>query len=421
MCPATGRARRGNGRTPRSSRSLALLAGLLLASPRVAAAQPRPDRLVEFELGAVREQLQLFGAGVPEPDVATGGVRTLRRIESTVAPLLVRLHGRRVTLDVATHLADHALSLTDSSGRDATARLRGVGDVRLRLTSPLLGGRLLVTAGTTLPTGREALNGEELTTLRVLSTPALGTAGTAASNGLGATAGLVASGRTGAVSWAAGGSYEHRQLVRPLDVLVVGSPATELLPAHTRRLFGTVEVPLGPHRAALSVHREGYGTDQLRVTGAPTDPIATLTLGAVHGADAQLVFDLASSSRRLEVWSGVRHRARHIRDDQPVPASDARFWHGGTRVVLDARDGVQVDLAVDGRWQSGFGLPGGFATQEALSGGITIGVAVRRTTFSWQPFVRLSDGRVRPRANPRPDNGTRFGGVALGMTLRGGV
>jgi hypothetical protein len=382
-------------------------------------AQDRLAGATAVATGVIQETLRFGGEGLLQGGAPDGDSVRVKAVRLRTIPVTASLAlGSRWSVEVAALYADGDVTAADAvDGGEQRFRLQGVSDVRVRAAGRFLDDALIVTLGANAPTGATALDGPELAALRVLAAPALGLGGAAVGAGAGGTVGLVASRAVGAWALALGGSYEVRGAYQPIAAFAAGAPGTEFRPASVVRALGSAEGRLGAHRVALALSGEFFGEDRLRgpADGA-ADPIATVTLGPVLGADVQAQLALWNWREAL-LWTSVRYRANHARDGFTVEGSDGTYVEGGARLAIPARPRTDLVLALDGRVHTGLAIDAGLATSGVSSGTATLGLAHRLGALSLQPFVRGTVGRVQARGAARDRVRAGLSGLAGGLVL----
>jgi hypothetical protein len=388
--------------------ALALAAPLAPLAPLASlAAQDRLLGLRAAGAGVTAETVW-FGDGVAQAGLLGGDSLRVTRVSQLSVPITaVTPIGSSWTLDATTVYATGSVQLAGAAGRTAT--LSGLSDVRLRATGRLLDETVLLTAGVNLPTGRQELDGEQLTALRTIAAPALGMLAPPVGQGPSGTLGVLLARRAGAWAVAGGVSYEVRGEFAPVAALVAGAPSIDFTPGDVVRASLGADRLVGRHRLSLALSADLFAEDRLRAGGAT---LANVQLGPVLTTDLQLQL-AAPRLRELVLWSTNRWRARFSRDGVTVPGSAGNYLDGGLRGSLPL--GVRTDLfaAADARWHTGLDVGDALATAGVTGGGLTLGLSRRVAALTVQPFVRGQAGRLRFQ---RATDASFTGGTA-GLTI----
>jgi hypothetical protein len=384
-------------------RALRLPAALLAVPGALPMALHAQDRLLGLRAAGASvsaEAVWFGGAGVPQASVVGGDtVRLTRATQLSVPITAVTPLGGNWSLDATTVYATGSVQLEgapSSGARRRTATLAGLSDVRLRATGRLFDERLLITAGANLPTGRTALDAEQLTALRAIAAPALGMLAPPVGQGPSGTLGVLLARQAGAWALAGGVSYEVRGEFAPVSALVAGAPSIDFRPGNVVRGSLGADRLVGRHRVSAAFSADVFAEDRLRAGGAPasTADLAQVRLGPVFTSDVQLQL-AAPRVRELVVWGTNRWRARFSRDGVTVPGSSGNYLDGGLRTSLPVAARTDYFLAGDARWHTGLDLDDALATAGVAGGGLTFGLSQRVGILTVQPFVRGQAGRLR--------------------------
>ena len=396
--------------------AIALLTPALAAPRTPLLAQDRLLGLRAAGAGVTAEAVRFGGDGVSQASLLGGDSLRVTRVSQLSVPVTAVVPlGRSWTLDATTVYATGSVQLAGAARRTAT--LSGLSDVRLRATGRLLNETVLLTAGVNLPTGRQELDGEQLTALRTIAAPALGMLAPPVGQGPSGTLGVLLARQAGAWAVAGGVSYEVRGEFAPVAALVAGAPSIDFTPGDVVRASLGADRLVGRHRVSLAFSADVFAEDRLRAGGATAGAAAGATLaevrlGPVLTTDLQLQL-AAPRLRELVLWSTNRWRARFSRDGVTVPGSNGNYLDGGLRGSLPL--GVRTDLfaAADARWHTGLEVDDALATAGVTGGGLTLGLSRRAGALTVQPFVRGQAGRLRFQ---RAADATFTGGTA-GLTI----
>lgn len=410
----------------RALQAIALSTGAIIMTARSLSAQ---DRLVSnrfFGAGASYESITFGGSGLAQ--TAFGGLDSTRitRVRQFTFPITAAMPlGAGWRLDVTTLYSSGTVTYTDPSAGNATrtATLSGVSDVRVRATGRVVGDGLIVTLGANAPTGRTSLNTVEFSSLRILSSPALGMGSTPVGSGPSGTVGVVLPQQVGDWSMAYGMSYEFRGRYQPIAALSAGSSSADFTPGGVVRASVSGDRTVGPHRLSIAMATDVFTEDKLKSeSSADTSgkgggrSVATVRLGPVFSADAQLQI-AAPRVRELLAYTSYRWRAPFARDGKTVERSSGQYVESGVRSAWPLAPGRDFMVSGDVRWQSGLGIDLGLPTAGVTSGGATLGLSLRRGLAAVQPYVRVQAGSLTQRTATVNKPTQAFSGAAAGVVF----
>jgi len=379
-----------------------------------------------FGVGASYESITFDGAGLVQ--TAFGGLDSTRitGVRQLTFPVTAAMPlGGGWRLDMTTLYSSGSVTYTDPTAGNATrtATLSGVSDVRVRATGRVVRDGLIVTLGANAPTGRMSLSTTEFSSLRILSSPALGMGSTPVGSGPSGTLGLVVPQTVGGWSMAYGMSYEFRGRYQPIAALSTGSASANFAPGGVVRASVSGDRSVGPHRLSVAIATDVFGADKLKnETTADTagrvgaGSVATVRLGPVFSADAQLQI-AAPRVRELLAYTSYRWRAPFARDGQTVDRSSAVYVETGVRSAWPVALGRDLVVSGDVRWHSGLGLDLGLPTAGVTSGGATVGLNLRRGLMAIQPYVRAQAGSLTQRTATGNKPTQAFSGTAAGVVF----
>ncbi len=402
------------------------LRGMALVAVSASTAQAQ-DRLIASKMaaaGASYEVITFGGAGLAQ--TAFNGVDSVRvrRVRQFTLPLTAAMSiGAGWRLDVTTLLSSGSITYRDraENGATRTAALSGISDIRMRATGRVLRDGLIVTVGANAPTGRTTLSPGEFSTLRILSSPALGMGSTPVGAGPSGTIGAVVPQQMRGWQMAYGASYEMRGRYQPIAALSAGSASADFRPGSVVRASITGDRVVGPHRLIVAMAADVFSTDRLsgplriNANGSSSSE-ATVRLGPVYSADAQLQL-AAPHTRELLVYSAYRWRAPFARDGITVERSSGKYLDTGVRGALSMGPGRDFVFAADGRWHSGLGVDLGLPTSGVTSGALTMGFNIRRALMSWQPYLRGQAGALSQRTASALRTSQSFRGMTAGLVF----
>ena len=263
-----------------------------------------------------------------------------------------------------------------SGGATQTLTMSGLSDLRVRLSGPIIGDAVRLTAGVNLPTGTTGLSADGMTVLQTIAAPALEMPVGALGLGFGGTLGLVAAREAGSWALAIGASAETRRAYTPIDLALTSGPAvTTLTPGNALHLTLGATRALGDDRLALLVVADAYQKDEL-TTGAGSGPSTQVayTLGPQVSALGQLEVALPGW-RQAGGSLAVRYRS---------PFSDATgasvSGSGGTYVeaaftgVRGGATGPALILGADARYHTGLPFTSALVGAAVSAVGATVGM-----------------------------------------------
>jgi hypothetical protein len=392
-----------------------LLAPLCLGVP-IAGLSAQTVRMTDPVSAGLAVQYESWSLGDGLPQDAGGAV--VRRVSQLSVPWSVVVPlGERWQLDAGGALASGRVRLAaaDSLVGGDRYELSGLTDVRVRLTGHLVGDRVLLTLGGTIPTGRTELDLEQLRAQQVLAAPVFGLSAPVLGTGAAATAGIVVTQPAGRWVWALGASYELHGGYSPLAV--VSDLAVDFRPSDAVRVSLGGDVVLGQHAMSLGLAAEFYGDDRLSSPGndefEPFDE--RKSLGPIFTADWRLDLGVAGF-RELSLHVVDRYRTRFSRGDSTVANSAGNYLDAGIRAVppLGRRTALVAALSV--RHQTGLDVDRSIATAATLGGGLTLGLLQEIGGHMLQPFVRAQAARFES-GDERVTGSSLGAGVALRLVF----
>ncbi len=391
---------------------------LLLTATRTADAQDRLIGLRALSGGGVFEQVRFGDAGLVQGALVGGDSIRVKQATQFSFPVSAAVPlGRSWNLDVTSIYSAGEVAFTPlAGGAERTATLSGLSDVRLRATGRFFDDALVFTAGFNAPTGATQLDTLQLTALRVLAAPALAMGAVPVGAGASGTVGLLSAHQIGSWAAAVGVAYELRGTYQPVAALAAGAPSADFQPGNVVRLSLGLDGLVGRHRLSLTATGDVFTNDELRGAVAGAAPLATVKLGPVLGADAQLQLAVPRL-RELVLWSAARYRANYARDGFTVDNSNGTYFDAGVRSAIPITVRTDLVLAVDGRSHSGLAVDEGLPTSGVTSGTVTLGFAQRIGGLSLQPFVRTTAGRVQARGAARDRQSADFTGFSGGLVI----
>jgi len=269
-------------------------------------------------------------------------------------------------------------------GGDRATTIYGPTDLKLRMTGPLLGDNLLLTAGVNIPTGKVGLNTDETNTLQAIGAPALRMPVGAFGTGAGFTLGVIRAFQGDEWAFALGGSVEQRSEYAPIALLLsTGKAETKVTPGTAAHITLGFDRSLGEHRLSALVVGDLFSKDKVRFDqGGGAEGINDFTLGPQVTLTTRL--DFASSHWR-ESGLSLAARTRGQFSDASgttVAGSSGTYFEGSLGGVLGGADGKGFIVAVDGRMHSGLKFTDSLMGAAVTAVGLTLGVETQRARTS---------------------------------------
>ncbi len=264
------------------------------------------------------------------------------------------------------------------SGGDDALLLAGPTDLKLRLSGPLAGDKLTMTAGLNLPTGITGLDAEQTGVLQAVGAPALAMPVGAFGTGAGGTLGLVSAIERGAWALAFGASVEQRTEYTPIAIALAGArSATSVTPGTAIHVSLGADRVVGADRLSLLLVADGFTRDKVSVGGdGAAGAQFDYTLGPQVTAFTRLDF---SGERWREGATTVAVRYRSAFTDgvgTKVSGSNGTYLEGSIGGVRGGASGAGFVIGADGRWQSGLAFTDALVGAAATVGGVTLGFEV---------------------------------------------
>jgi hypothetical protein len=303
-------------------------------------------------------------------------------VAQVAVPFQVRVDAGAWTFDVTGAYAAGAVHIPSASAdsSDDVALLAGPTDVKVRVSGPLVGDQLLVTAGINLPTGTTGLDAEQLNVLQTVSAPGLAMPIAAYGTGTGGTLGLIEVMQAAGWTVALGGSVEKRTEYTPIALAVSAGNGgdTRLTPGMATHVTLGLDRLIGSSRLSVLALTDLYGTDRVAFAGGGVESEAThFRLGPQVAAFTTLDFAGDKWSEGALSLS-VRHRSPFTdASGIAVAGSDGNYVDGALGGVLGGGNRTGLVIGVDGRWQSGLPFTTALVGAAATAGGATLGVETR--------------------------------------------
>jgi hypothetical protein len=343
-------------------------------------------------------------------DTLRQGTLKVTSLEQAYLPVSSRLPmGADWNLDLSWAYARGSIAV----GAEAPLELRGLTDVRVRLSGPIVRDHVLVTLGFNGPTGTVQLNEAQIDALRILGAPALQLGVPVFGTGIGGSGGLVFAGQLAGWAVAAGAAYEYRGRYSPVEALIAGAATiTELDPAESMRYSLGVDRLVGPHRLSLLWSSDRFKDDRLGFPGA-TDLHTTYRLGNNTRWYGQ--FDAFVPYFRQVTLSVERRTRAEFRDSEGilVPGSNGSVTAAALSGILGPPRGFGLLLGADLRKDSGLELDDTFVTAAMDARAFTLGVVIPMGAASLRPFARWESGTLDLGSQAAVASGVSYG-VRLG-------
>lgn len=304
---------------------------------------------------------------------AAGAVTDVRQL---ALPLQVQFNlSDRWVLDFGGAAASSSVTVL-GGGATHTLTLSGVSDVRVRVSGPIIGDAVRVTAGVNLPTGTVGLSSDETNVLQSIAAPALEMPVGALGLGLGGTLGLVAAREAGPWALAIGASAESRRAYTPIDLALAGAPSLmTLTPGSALHVTVGATRAVGESRLSLLAVADAYQKDALTTAnGSGQSTQVQYTLGPQVSAVGRL--DLALSGwREASSTLAVRYRAPFSdANGASVSGSGGSYVEAAFTGVHGATTGLGLLLGTDARYQTGLPFTSALVGAAVSAIGATLGV-----------------------------------------------
>ena len=318
-----------------------------------------------------------FGTAVAQP---AGDITDVRQV---AVPLHTRFQlQRRWTVDVSGAVSSSTVSL-NTNGTERTLSLSGLSDVNVRLTGPLKGDAVMLTAGLNIPTGSTELDGDATTVLQTAAAPALSMPVGALGLGFGGTIGVLGAREAGPWAVALGASVEQRSEYTPVALALSGTTSrTTLAPGMATHLSLGADRSVGAHRLSLLVVGDVYAEDQLTTATGSTSSASQYSLGPQVTAIGRLDFARAG-------WHGTAANASFRMRSEFTDAAGTTVAGSGGSYLEASIGGVRgsvtrpgLILGADARYHSGLDFTSALVGAAVTAVGATVGV-------DW-PFARAS-------------------------------
>jgi len=322
-----------------------------------------------------------FQTAIPQ---AAGAVAD---VAQAAVPFRIRGTIGRWSADLSGAGAYGAVHLTSSSAsgesEDRLVSIAGPTDLKLRLTGPLVGDALQLTAGFNIPTGKVQLDGDETAALQAVGAPALHMPVGAYGTGAGMTLGVVRAFEGEDWAMAIGASAEQRTEYSPIAIaLSSGTSLTKVTPGTAVHVTAGLDRALGEGRWSLLFVGDVFSRDKVRLSATADDGSNDYTLGPQFSFVSQMA--LAANGWR-EASLNVAARMRSAFSDatgQKVSGSSGTYLEGYFGGVRGGASGRGLIVGIDGRWHSGLTFTDAMVGAAVTATGLTLGYEHAGTSTS---------------------------------------
>lgn len=306
-------------------------------------------------------------------------IGAVQDVAQAAVPFQVRIGiGSRWNFDVTGAYASAAIHIIGDSltgTEDRVPMLTGPTDVKVRLSGPLIGDNIVVTAGVNAPTGITRLDNDQTAVLQTVGAPALHMPIGAYGTGTGGTLGVI--GVAEAAGWvlALGGSVEQRTEYTPIALAIAGgSSDTKLTPGMAIHATLGGDHVIGQERLSFLLLADTYSSDKIVLTSSGSETGRTqYQLGPQFGAITRLDWGGGAWSEGALTLAGRYRTAFKDADGKSVTGSDGKYLEGSLGGVLGGGSRAGFVLSVDGRWHSGLPFTNALVGAAVTGGGATIG------------------------------------------------
>jgi len=386
---------------------------LVLAASAVSAQQRLLD-IHALSSGVVAEH---WNFGSPTPGSGAGSVVSASQFTVPVTAVLPIVSTWALDTYVAYTHGTVTVDRGGSVGRQQLS-LSGVNDAKVRLVGKLHGDNVLLTLGTSLPSGTTALEPSALEALSVLSAPALRFRTPTLGSGPSGTAGLVLAGQSGAWSYAVGGAFEKRGTYAPSEALVAGLGQPALRSGDAVHLSLGADRVLETSRQSISLITDIYTSGELRDPSSAAAPLTNFQLGPTITGTYQVQATINNVESMLYLVE--RYRGNYSVGGNTIEESWRMESEIGLVNSIPLNPQSSLRVALDSRFHTApFNGVGGqtvaaFATSGILAGGATLGFQYSMSggLFLLEPFVRGQIGQIDFGGPTR-----RATGASAGLTL----
>jgi hypothetical protein len=259
---------------------------------------------------------------------------------------------------------------------DRVVSIYGPTDLKLRITGPIWGDRLLVTAGLNIPTGKVGLSADETTALQAVSAPALRMPFGSFGSGGGATLGVIRAFEGDDWAVAIGASLEQRTEYSAIALaLASGKSETKIAPGTAAHVTFGVDRSIGESRLSALVVGDIFSKDKVKLTGTGTTDLTNgYQLGPQVTATTSLDFG-AAGWRESAMSVAVRARSQFSDSSgAKVSGSSGTYLEAAIGGVRGGNSGAGLIIGADARWHSGLKFTDALVGSAVTAVGVTIGV-----------------------------------------------
>ncbi len=307
----------------------------------------------------------------------------LADVAEVALPFRVRASFGRWSMDLSGAAAFGAAHFTTTAAADGSAddsgdrvvTIAGPTDVKLRVTGPLVGDKLLLTLGLNLPSGKVGLDGDETNALQAIGAPAMRMPVAAFGTGPGATLGVIRAFERNDWAVAVGGSFEQRTEYSPIALLLSGGTSeTRITPGTAAHLTLGFDRPLGESRLSMLLVGDVFSEDKVRlVTAGSPDESSVFQLGPQVTLTSKVDF-AAGGWRESAIAVAARMRGQFSDSaGAAVAGSDGTYLEAMIGGVRGGPIGRGLIIAADARWHSGLEFTDALVGAAVSAVGLSIG------------------------------------------------
>jgi hypothetical protein len=333
-------------------------------------------------------------------------VGAVKSITELSVPIGARAQLGRFTFDFRAAAAMSGATLEAADGSTRKITLNGVTDVRVRMSVPVVGEGLVLTAALNAPTGTTGLDADQTAVQQLIGAPGLALPVTSYGVGFGGTLGFVGARQFGPWALAVGGSLEERAEYTPIELALTGGASlTKIKPGVAGHVTIGADRPVGAGRVSLLLIADVFTLDDV-TTGTADGGVdgTSYKLGPQLSAIARVEMGIPGW-RESSVGVSFRHRSAFAdAGGATVAGSEANYVDGGFVGVHGGAQGRGLLLGVDARWQSGMSVTDALVAASMAAGGLTVGMEwpMSRTTARLAARVQVGTfdtGAARSSAN----------------------
>jgi hypothetical protein len=372
------------------------------------------SRLVDPRVAELSPTLQVWSFPTPLGSDSSA-VSSMRQWTLPITASFTPVRGWRVDMSAA--YANARVTTTTADGGNTELGLAGATDAKVRAVGRFFDERIWLTLGLNVPVGRSGLSEEEAGVIRVVGAPVFRARAPVLGSGFDAIAGIIYALPVGRWAVGLGISYELRATYTALEAALAGglSATAELDPAEALHLSLALDRIVGQGRMSILFVADRYGDDIVtsRSSGSGAPVRSQYRLGPTLGASWE--YQRASQRFRLfRLWANARHRLEFTDGSGArIAGSSGGGFDAGISATIGGARGPGFVIGGRGAFETGLDLDNTLATAALTAGTATVGLELRSSRFTLQPFVEGTIGSV--------DTGPATGplrALAGGITLR---